>query len=304
MSSVLSPARFVLFSLLFFCQAYTHAEDLAAPKTPQETAQDTPPPIGNFALRTSQQPGPLVGFGENILDKGETQLFLMADEYKKKKGYMTDAVPGVLYGITDYFSVFANLPDVPRNKEFKNRSAGLGDAFVQLECAYFTDKTKSSIDQATVVANVTFPTGSFNKKDPHTGFGSPSFFIGTTYNRTMIDWFYFGALGAVLTTHEGNNKAGDQYLYQAGFGRNIPSPDGWIFAWMIEGDGLYASKDIVKGSTDPNSGGNALFITPSLWFSSNRIIVQLGAGAVLTQHLYGKQSRFTHQFVCNLGWAF
>jgi hypothetical protein len=31
--------------------------------------------VGNFALPTSQQPAPLIAFGQNILDKGELLLF-------------------------------------------------------------------------------------------------------------------------------------------------------------------------------------------------------------------------------------
>src|ERR1700722_1589145 len=41
-------------------------------KKDDEEKKDDVEPIraGNFSLRSSQQPGPLVGFGENIIDKG------------------------------------------------------------------------------------------------------------------------------------------------------------------------------------------------------------------------------------------
>lgn len=132
----------------------------------------------------------------------------------------------------------------------------------------------------------------------------PPLFIGGTFNHTAIDWFYFGSLGAILTTFHSNSKTADIFLYELGFGRNIASPPGWIFAWMVEVDGIYASRNIEKGKVDHNSGGNVIYITPSLWISSEKWIIQLGVGGVLTQHLYGNQSHYTHQFIANFGYTF
>lgn len=172
-----------------------------------------------------------------------------------------------------------------------------------MEYAFYQADRHLSTDQATIVANVTIPSGSATK-DPPTGVGAPSFFIGGTFNRTAVDWFYFSSLGAMLTTEYDLGKLGNKYYYQAGIGRHIPSPRGWIFAVMLELDGQYNSKDRVDGSKDPNTGGNVVFITPSLWISSEKIIIQLGWGGVLTQHLNGDQSKFTHQMLCNFGWTF
>jgi hypothetical protein len=269
----------------------------------KDAKDEEPLKLGNLSLLTSQQPGPLVGFGGNVIDKGQVQLFLFADEYRRKRGYFIDVIPSVLYGITDSLSIFFNVPIAPRYKEKQNHSSGFADIFAQLEYVFYTASDRCSTDQATIVINATFPSGSFNK-NPKTGYGSPLFFFGATYNHTGIYWFYFGSLGAALTTFHSDNKAADLYLYEIGFGRNIASPPGWIFAWMVEVDGQYASRDFVKGKIDLNSGGNIVYITPSLWISSKRLIIQLGAGGVLTQHLFGDQSKFTHQIIGNFGYTF
>lgn len=288
--------RFLIIFAFFSLSLY--AENSESKKEEEE-----PLKLGNLSLSASQQPGPLVGFGENIIGKGKTQLYLFADEYKRRKGYFIDVIPNVLYGISDNLSVFMNFPVAPRYKERNSRSAGLEDFFVQFEYAFYNATRRCSTDQATIVTSVIFPTGS-DKKNPQTGFGSLSFFIGVTYNHTAIDWFYFGSAGAILTTRHGNNRTANQYLYEGGFGRNIASPKGWIFAWMIEVDGLYASRNILHGCVNPNSGGNVIYVTPSLWISSERLIIQLGFGGVLTQHLYGNQSSFTHQVIGNFGLTF
>lgn len=262
-----------------------------------------PSKSGNFSLSTSQQPGPLVSFGENIIDKGLVQLFLFADAFIGKNSYSTDVVPSILYGINDDLSIFFNVPFSPGNKDRDHHSAGLEDIFAQLEYAFYNRKSSHSVDQATLVANVTFPTGS-SSKDPPTGFGSSSFFIGATFNHMMIDWFFFVSPGGILTTSKHGTKFGDQFLYEFGLGRNIPSPKGWIFAWMLEFDGAYAWKDKYHGHTVRNSGGNTIYLTPSIWVSSQRIILQFGAGYPIVQHLFGKQSKKFLSFDFNFGVTF
>lgn len=270
-------------------------------KEPDEELE--PDAIGNFALPFSQQPGPLVSFGQNIIDKGQVQLFIFGDAFIGDDSYLTDITPGIVYGITDDLSLFFNVPLSPGNKDGDFHSAGLEDLFVQFEYAFFTKKTSDTINQATIVANVTFPTGS-SSKNPPTGFGSTSFFVGSTFCHMKTDWFFYTSPGAVLTTSRHGTKFGDQLLYEFGLGRNIPSPCGWIFAWQIEFDGLYAWKDRIKSTTDPNSGGNVIYITPSLWASTENLILQLGTGYPALQHLNGKQSKKFLSVVFNFGITF
>lgn len=47
--------------------------------------EEKPAKIGNFSLPASQQPSALFGFGGNIIDKGEIQLYFFADDFQGKK---------------------------------------------------------------------------------------------------------------------------------------------------------------------------------------------------------------------------
>lgn len=268
----------------------------------EEPKKDEPPKEGNFSLKTSQEPGPLVSFGENIVDKGDVTLFLFADAILAKRGYLTDVVPSILWGIRDNLTLFLNFPFSPGNREFENHSSGLEDFFAQLEWAYYTKSTKCSSTQATLVGNISFPTGSALKM-PNTGFGSIGFFIGATLNYTAINWMVFTSYGATLTTTRHRTKIGNQILYELGVERYLPSPCGWIFALMFEIDGVYAWKDRIKGQIDPNSGGNVIYFTPSIWISSKHLIFQLGAGPVLDQ-LNGHQPKRYLSADLNLGYTF
>lgn len=146
--------------------------------------------------------------------------------------------------------------------------------------------------------NLTLLTGSAQKQPP-TGFGSPSFFIGSTLSRMYVDWFAFASPGVVLTTRHNDTKFGNQFLYQGGFGRHLIN----IKGWMIEGDGQYSQRNKINGGIDFNSGGNVVYVTPSLWVSSKKLIVQLGVGLPVTQNLYGNQTKDSYLLVANLGWA-
>jgi len=265
--------------------------------------QEEPPKIGNFALPTSQQPAALFGFGENIIDQGEIQVYFFADEFIGKNKIIMDLIPSVLFGITKEWSIFFNFPFTPILKEDGHRSNGLEDFFIQLEYAFYNKSTSTYVDQATVVGNITFPTGSI-KKNPNTGFGSPTLFLGGTYNRTMVDWFLFTSPGAVLTTADAGTKFGDQFLYQFGFGRNFPSPEGLIYAWMVEIDGQYNKKNRVKRILDHNSGGNVIYATPSIWISSKEMLLQLGVSFPINQNLFGNQRKIGYAINFNFAWSF
>lgn len=265
--------------------------------------KEAPPRIGNFALPPSQQPTGLFAFGGNIVVKGKIQVFLFADAFFGKKRIVSDVIPSILFGITNDFSVLFNFPFTPEMRDDNDISKGLEDFYVQFEYAFYSKTTSTYEEQATLVANITTPTGSINK-NPITGYGSPSFFIGATYYRTWVDWFAFTCQGAILTTTNHRTKLGDQFLYQWGVGRNIPSPKGRIYAWMVELDGQYYKKNRINGALDSNSGGNVFYITPSLWYSSKTVELQFGVSLPLTQNPFGKQHKFDYALNFNFAWTY
>ena len=293
-SSLLILASLFILPMLFSDEGLECEQD--------EPTKEEPPPIGNFALPTSQQPATLFGFGGNIIDKGETQLVFFADEFVGKRRKTIDLVPNIIYGIDDNLTLLVAFPFAAYLRDTCYRSSGPEDFLVQLEYACYNASIFCYTDQATILAGVTAPTGSTHKR-PNTGLGSPSLFLGGTYYHMSVDWFWFGAPGALITTSYHRTQFGNQYLYQLGVGRNIPSPEGWIYAWMLEADGLYSTKNKIRGTRDPNSGGNVIYITPSLWISSKDIAIQFGVSLPVHQHLNGSQRKFDYALNFNFAWS-
>lgn len=276
--------------LLFF--SLLHAEE-----------KEEPPPIGNFSLPSSQQPTGLFAFGGNIVDPGEIQWSFFADDFEGSKKRLSDLIPSLLFGINETLSVLFTVPVTPEFRNGCNRSRGLEDLFVQLEWAFYNHKNYCYQDQATLVANVTLPTGSPHK-NPTTGFGAPALFLGMTYYRTYVDWLFFTSNGALLPFSDHRTRFGDQFLYQFGASRTIPSPDGWLYALMFEIDGQYSKKNRIRGRTDHNSGGNVIYAVPSFWASSKYFLIQFGATLPINQNLFGNQRKFDWGAAINIAWSF
>lgn len=270
---------------------------------PDSNPKDIPPHVGNFSLEGSQQPGPFIGLGQNIIGKNVFQVYLYGDHYVAPDKHATDLLPFIVYGVTDNFSINLNFPMAVKLSQGDTQSSGLEDWSAQFEYAFYHENTMIYTDQATVVANITFPTGSAQKQ-PNTGFGAPSFMLATTFNHTTASWFMFTSPGVILTTQDDGLRYGDQFLYQVGFGRNISAkPNKEIWAFMVELDGQYTKASKLFGENISNTGGNVLYMTPSIWYSTPKFIIQLGAGAVVAQHWLGVQPRQSYFMAFDLCWT-
>lgn len=260
--------------------------------------------IGNLAFPPSQQPSPLLSFGQNIIDRKNPMAQAAVSQIKGENHYSIYVDPALLYPFTDDFSLFVVAPIGVRSREGKHRSSGAGDLTLQLEYAFYTKEYRTYYDQASIVGNVTIPTGS-TKKHPSTGIGANSFFVGGTYARIGIDWFGFISSGGIMMASSHRIQFGNQYLYQMGLGRRIFNTDEWLFDWLIELNGMYSWKDKINGKINLDSGGNVVFLTPSLWVSSKEsFFIQFGVGCPILQDLFGRQKKDDYLIALTSGWLF
>jgi len=262
------------------------------------------PRIGNFALPTAQQPTPLVSFGQNIVDEKDLKLFTYAGYLRGHKKLFAEVIPAVLYGIKDRLSVFVGLPIAAKFRDDCQVSSGPEDIFVQFEGAIYSEGESQRANMVTLVANITAPTG-LALDVPPTGSDAPTFFLGFTAAHFDTVWYYFVSAGGLFPTSHKCTKFGNHFLYQAGLGRNIwYVSDKWIFNWLIELDGHYSKRDILKCQIDCDSGGEQVLLGPSLFLSGQHITVQLGISWVITQHLFGMQGKDHYLLAANVGWKF
>ncbi len=259
--------------------------------------------VGNFAVDGTMQPGPLLGFGQNIIDPHNLLLELAAGWLTGPHKRFNEVVPYFVYGFPKDFSLLVAFP-VLHLKEDGYRSSGAGDIAVQFEHAFYAHHTPTFTNQFTFVTSMYFPSGR-SDKNPSTGFGSPSFFLGVTAEHLATEWYYYTSYGALLTTQHDHSKAGNQFSYQAGIGKNIAyRPEKWILTLMVEMNGLYEQQEKVDCIKDENSGFNRVLIGPTLWFSTQRFFIEAGGYFVAVEHLFGKQPKSSAFFLIDMGFRF
>lgn len=259
---------------------------------------------GNIALPTSQQPGPLFSFGQAIVDEGDLIAFGRYDRLKGKGKQANEIFIGPVYGINSSSSVLIAIPFATHLKADNVQESGIENIVVQYEYAFFTKYRYLYGMQATVVGNIQLPTSSL-KKYPFTNFGLPGFFLGATISYLSVNWYFFASSGVNFSPSRHGNKIGNEYFYQGGFGKNIAySVKKWILAWILEFNGTYMQRNKFKGAIDQNSGGNLLFIGPSLSFTTNQLTFHPGISFPLAQHLFGQQNKNHYYARILLAWKF
>lgn len=264
---------------------------------------------GHLALPTSQEIGPLYAFGQNIVNKSDKQLFAYINGLYGKNFSFTELRPSFLYGITDYCSLFVELPIAVNYTIADRKFAGVENITFQFEGAVIDTNTVYDSYQLTLVTNVAFPISTLDGGRPiasnaSAGSGQVSFLVGATACYMSADWYLFTCQGGIFSATRRATKSGNTYLYQFGASRSWGNYPGWIFAGMVELFGQYSARDTTNGIIDANSGGNSIFLGPSIWASSQRFIGQIGVAFAVTQKLFGNQSKVTWYPAIDLGWKF
>lgn len=270
----------------------------------KEEEKPRPLPIGNFSVPVVSQIAPLTGFGQLLIGKNAILPQVSGAYIQGHKSNANIIDPNIIYGIRDDLSVFVSAPFTPKSRLGSSHSSGINDLLLQFEYGFYNKSGSDYAIDSSLVANVQFPTGS-SSKNPPTGNGSFSYFVGTTFAYTSYNWYAFVSPGANLTTTHHGTRFGNSFLYQWGFARYIKqlSPRGWIFDVMVEFAGTYTKKDKIHGRTNPNSGGNVIFLLPSLWLSSKKWVFQWGVGFPIVQSLNGRQDKIRYSINYNLAVA-
>ena len=263
---------------------------LAPPSEPAE-----PPNIGLFSLPSSQQPGPLISFGQTLVDKNNLQ-WLTIPTYLQETNHNSEfmVISTFVYGLTDSIALSLNVPYYVLNKIDLNHSSGVSDVGLNAEFGFFSASNSSYTTQATVLSTITLPSGSFDA-DPSLGLGALSYFIGTTFNRDYLNWWWFVSPGVTWISPHHDMHDGTVYFFQGGIGQHISSSaNHYIFSGLLEFDGAYEGKAKIAGIDDPESGGYNILITPSLNYSAKNWQIQGGVSFPLLQQWNGDQPNINY----------
>ncbi|MFJ1269252.1 hypothetical protein ACD661_11860 [Legionella lytica] len=278
------------------------------------------PSLGNFSLPSSQQPGPFFSFGQNIIDKNQLVVSYTPDYVYSKTQSIIEGTPSLLYGLTDSASILLTLPIALKYVTGTKTFSGMGDMVLDLEYAFYTKENAHYSDQATIIFSPTFPTSNlveiskkldptsrtsgFSRENAPSTFNAMSYFIGSTYARTLVDWYGFVAPGILFIDKQDSIQQGMQYYYNLGVGRTINSVEKkYIFLGLVELNGQYSERTKLGSDVVPNTGGNIIYATPSLWLSTSKMTFQVGIALPITQRWYGNQSKISYYSGAVVTWT-
>jgi hypothetical protein len=221
----------------------------------------------------AQGHGPAYGLSTPTLGKGGWSIDVAVMTRLVGGTHVTMTRPMISYGVTEDFQVSASLPvplntpagvpvvhgmsRMPTNRDvevlagwrFHRRGTGVGSRFESTAffgVDYPTDEIRSGVSTSPGVYGALV-----------TGYAS----------RTIYAWG--GALyRRYLGTGSAPDRPGDVIMYSAVFGyrppafrHDYPRPDWRVF---VEAIGEWASRDLIAGIDQPNSGGHRVFVGPTL----------------------------------------
>jgi hypothetical protein len=252
------------------------------------------PTTGNFA--NPKQPSPNFGFGQNIVPENTRTIYISFFQDNIAHQNLVTFYPEFLYGITDYLSLYTYLPIfVKTNLDCPH--GGIGDLLMQLEYALYMKITPHYCVLATLVGNITIPTAHISSANtdvitPPIGYDAPSFFIGSTLNYLSPRWYAYISPGATIPiTSKQCTKFGNTFFYQVGIGCNLGNPADITLIGLLEFSGQYIQKNKINCIADPNSGGNTIFLGPSIYATHERWEFWGGIQAPIVQNLNGTQDK-------------
>lgn len=284
-----------LYTLCIFLSLPLFAEENNNNNENDNKKKEEPPSRGIFSLPSSQQPGPFFAFGQYVLEKNQGQLLIQPFYLKYPQQQYVELFSSYIYGLTDSTTGILTVPYALSFRNQSEHSAGIGDLFFQMEHAFLNTSNKSFTQQGTIIGGITIPTGGAFYKNPPTGDGTQTLFIGGTYNRTYVQWYWFASSGMQWPTRHHDIHLSTSYLYEAGIGHVLAAQSKrFLLVGLAELDGEYLTNDTFFGFTDPNTGGNVLLFTPSLNLSNKYLLVQLGVSLPLTQQWNGVQEDMTY----------
>jgi hypothetical protein len=233
-------------------------------------------------------PGPLFGFGQNIIDKGQ---FITASYFEQTGGLDILAFefdPFVLYGITDRASFLVEF-NVPWTIMPGVSSFGISNLFLQGEYALYYKHDEdygNAYNMWTIVGNIAPPVA----KDDTVGRQTMSFFLGTTTSHNSERWYAYASTGVFFSLRRKDHYQYGSYLaYEFGLGFPLITATHAFLSLIFEMNGRYQHPDTLRGVTVPDTGFNRIFFGPIIYFWYHGLTIEAGFQNSITARAFGQQ---------------
>lgn len=220
---------------------------------------------------------------------------------------VTGLVSVLGYGVTGDFALFAMLPWFDKRldmqmggPEITRRKQGFGDLILLGRYSAYQYDAPGRTLRIAPFLGVKAPTGEDRARDRsgrlppplQPGSGSWDALGGAVLTYQTLDFQIDSQVSYKANGEAHGFQGGDvwqldgslQYrLWPRSLGAGVP---GFLYG-VLEANYVYAARDRVNGSADPDSGGSTLFITPGLQYVTRKWIAEAGVQVPVRQHLNG-----------------
>lgn len=242
---------------------------------------------------------PMFSLGNRMMPKGR---FAATERFVYQKNEHSSAsllVPTFRYGITDKLTVRGHLPIFVDRTVGTKSSDGTSNLVGVFEYSLlkYRDKEANKEYQANFIAGMDFKTAKTDVK-PSLGYGGTSFFVGTTGSSLSKEWYTFYSVAGTFSTTYKKQHPGSQFLYEIGAGYIIKHSILHNICVLLEMDGILSDKDKLNHAANPDSGGNIIYLGPSVEYRYWTFLVAAGIQFPIVQHLNGDQDKRNFRFSC------
>ena len=214
----------------------------------------------------------------------------------------------VLYGIAGNFILGVNVPflDVEMDSATGTMmdEKGVGDITLIAKYRFWQHDLKAYTDRISGIFGLELPSGddalSSHSLDPILGM----VFTHQSLNRSGRVWEIDADVLYMVSTEARDVDLGDTFRYDFAFGYQLwpGETSDRLLMGILELNGIYSEQDWMSGSSDSNSGGHKLYLSPGLAFVAKRFIIEAGAKIPVIQELNGNQ--LEEDFSLSLGVRF
>jgi hypothetical protein len=239
---------------------------------------------GTCELRhSSHTPNSIFGLVHTIIPRETfkiTELFIYENTERPTSFLVTFAA----YGITDSLTFMPTIPIVSKRPVSNNGDkTGLGSISLQFNYLLYQHEEADDFRyRFMLTAGAGFPSTTINDATLFSLKGYNTL-IAAMQDFMTKDWFGYTDFGTVIVGKNGNNKTGNFLIYDMGLGRIFCFNDHYITV-MAEFFGVYTKADRINGIINPVTGGNAIFVGPTIHYFFKSFFLHGGAlGKIATQ---------------------
>ncbi len=255
------------------------------------------PKKGNFSHAIN--PGNTFAFGQNIVTKGALDIYPTFNACKGEDFSYVAITPSIIYGLSNRCSFYVGLPIVAHQKNSDQKvQRGVENLFAQIEYALYLNNTELSQNMITIVGNVGLPTEHLSYDHCTTSTHIPTvttFFGGMTASHISVYWYLYASLGATAFLPKNHIWQRYELLYEWGLGRVITTTRRTTIMGLLEFNGIYTARTKICDVDYGNSGGNIIYIGPSLCITSDTCYMSAGIQGPLFQSWHGTQGKQTYR---------